>query len=467
VTESIRVREQVALPDEGGDVLWHSLLLGERLHLFARLRLLAAAGILVGGLFATYVVGVQGLDVLALAGCAAFLTVYDLVVFRSVEPYRTPDQAVNGYQRLVLIAHATIVVDYLVLTCAIWLVGGSQSPFLAFYLLHATLASVLLSRRSAFAHALLGYALLASLVIGEWSGLVPRHRPIGAVPGGVDTDYRLMLTVLFVYGLLTAVATSLMTGIARLMRDHERRLRSASAELERLANLRRAFLHVVLHDLRSPVATVVTLLDNLAIGLGGPLSDAQADWVRRADARLQGLLELLRDLQTLAELETGRIEGVMERVDVALLVKKTVEDHADPAEQRKVGLRAELPDRVPPVKGIDRLLRQAVTNYLTNAIKFTPAGGHIVVRATTAGASVRIEVKDDGPGISLEDQARLFREFARVGKLRHGDGAVPGTGLGLSIVRRVAEAHGGRAGVESEIGKGATFFLELPAAEGG
>jgi signal transduction histidine kinase len=438
------------------------MLLGERLHFFARLRLLAAAGILVGALFATYVVGIDGLSIGALAGCAAFLALYDAAVLQAVRPYRRPEQAVGGYRRLVFIAHGTIVLDYLVLTCSIWLVGGSQSPFLAFYLLHAILASVLLSRRAAFAHALIGYLLLAGLVVGEWSGAIPTHRPIGAVPGGVETDYRLMLTVLFVYGLLTAVATFLMTGIAGRLRDGERRLRAASEDLERLANLRRAFLHVALHDIRSPVATVVTMLDNLSVGLGGPLTDTQADWVRRADARLKGLFDLLRDLQMLADLETGRIEGVMEPVDVAMVVQAMVEEHADSAGQHGVRLAAELGERLPRMKGIDRLLRQAVANYLTNAIKFTDAGGNVVVRATSAGTFVRVAVSDDGPGISPADQARLFQEFARVGKVREGRPSVPGTGLGLSIVRRVAEAHGGRAGVESEEGKGSTFFLEIP-----
>jgi signal transduction histidine kinase len=461
VVDLARAHEQAARTDE---LLWHSLFLGERLHFFARLRLLVAGGILVGAGFATYVVGIQGLNIGALAACAAFLVVYDLVVFALVGPYRRPEQAVGGNRRLVAVAHGTIVLDYLVLTCTIWLVGGSQSPFLAFYLLHAILAAVLLSRRAAVVHALIGYLLLASLVIGEWSGAIPRHRPIGAVPGGLSTDYRLMLTVLFVYGLLTAVATFLMTGIAQLLRDGERRLRAASEDLERLANLRRAFLHVVLHDLRGPVATVVTMLDNLAVGLAGPLNDTQADWVRRVDARLHGMLELLRDLQILAELETGRIDGVMKPVDTATLLRTTVDDHADPAEQRSVHLKVELGDRLPPVNGVERLLKQAVTNYLTNAIKFAPAGGNVVVRASRVGALVRIEVTDDGPGISPEDQARLFREFARVGKPPEGRSAAPGTGLGLSIVRRIAEAHGGRAGVESDIGKGSTFFLEIPAA---
>jgi signal transduction histidine kinase len=442
-------------------LLWHSLLLGERLHLFARLRLAVALGILFGAPFAAYVVGIQDLPVPALMTCATLLGLFDLAVFQVVRPYRSPEQAAAGYRLLSRIAHVTILVDYVVLTCAIWLVGGSESPFLAFYLLHAMVASVLLTRRAAFAHALVGYLLLAGIVVGEWRGILPKHRPVGAVPGGPENDVRVVLTVLFVYGLLTAVATYLMTGIAERLRDGERRLREASEDLEKLADLRRSFLHVALHDLRSPVDTVVTLLDNLMAGVGGPLNERQTASVGRADARLRGLLLLLSDLQVLASLESGRIEQVMEPLDVVALVRQTVDDYREPAEERGLCLVAELPEKLPAGRGVRRLLREAVANYLTNAIKYARSGGTIVVRATSTGPFFRIEVSDDGPGISESDQDALFREFARL-KPGRGQPSVPGTGLGLSIVRRIAEAHGGRAGVESGAGRGSTFFVEIP-----
>jgi signal transduction histidine kinase len=102
-----------------------------------------------------------------------------------------------------------------------------------------------------------------------------------------------------------------------------------------------------------------------------------------------------------------------------------------------------------------------LANYLTNAVKYTSPGGTVVVAASSTGGSVRIEVRDSGPGISEEDQRRLFQEFSRLGRVG-GDGKkVGGTGLGLSIVRRIAEAHGGCAGVISKPGSGSTFFLEF------
>jgi signal transduction histidine kinase len=301
--------------------------------------------------------------------------------------------------------------------------------------------------------------MLAALVLGEWFGWLPRHRPMGAVFGGPEDDFRVVWTLLFLYGLLTAATTYLATGIASRLRESERRLRKTGLSLERLADLRRSFLHVVVHDLRSPLGAVTTLLDNLSSELGGPLTEQQRQWVARADHRLRGGLELLRGLQVLADLETESLASLMVSVDLRPIVQEVVEEYADLAQQRRQSLTAELPESLPPVRGIARLLREALVNYVTNAIKYAGDGRTIVVRVHAQDADLRVEVQDDGPGIPPEKQTHLFEEFVRVSR---GKGAEAGTGLGLSIVRRIAEAHAGRVGVESAPGQGSCFFITLP-----
>lgn len=460
VSSANRALAADAATADGGDALLsHSLLLGERLYFFSRLRFLAAAGILTGVLFAIHVVGIEGLDLHALAGTAVFLALCNLVVFFAVRPYRRPEHAATATRLLIWTASATILLDYLVLTFTIWQVGGSQSPFLAFYILHAIFASVMLSRRAAFAHAAAGYLMLTALVLGEWFGWLPRHRPLGAVFGGPENDFRVVWTLLFLYGLLMSATTYLATGLTARLRESERRLRDAVLRTERLADLRRSFLHVVVHDLRSPLGAVTTLLDNLSSELGGPLTPQQRQWTERADHRLRGALELLRGLQVLADLETESLANLMVSVDLQAIVQEVVEEYADLAQQRGQSLTAELPEGLPAVRGIARLLREALVNYVTNAIKYSGPGRTIVVRVRAQDASVRMEVQDDGPGIPPEKQTQLFQEFVRVSKDR---GAEAGTGLGLSIVRRIAEAHGGQVGVQSAPGQGSCFFLTLP-----
>lgn len=440
-------------------LLTHSLMLGERLYLFARLRFLAAAGILVGGPFAKFVVGIAGLDLWALSGLAIFLAASNVAGFLVVRPYRRGRNSKADQRRLVWVAHGSILLDYLVLTVAIWLVGGANSPFRAFYLLHVILAAVLLSRRAAYALATVGYLCLSGLVLGEWSGVLPRSAAVS-----VRMDDQAMVAVLVVYFLLTLVTALLTTGVVRLLRENEQGLRVARERLERLADMRRSFLHVVLHDVRGPVGTVVAMLEGMAAGIDGDLTPPQGLRVGRARARLSSLLDLLRGLRVLADLETETLENLMAPVDLRSTISATVDDHLDAAEQKGQSIRTELPETLPAVRGVDRLLREALANYLSNAIKYTDRGGAIVVRAFVQGAEVRVEVSDNGPGIAAEDQAKLFREFSRTGKEGSRRGRAAGLGLGLSIARRIAEAHHGRAGVESKVGQGSTFFLSFPLA---
>lgn len=443
-------------------ILTHSLLLGERLYLFARLRFLAAAGILVGSFFAAYVVGIEGLDLPALAVAGIFLASYNVGIFLFVGRRMEDLGEVQKERRLVSVAHVSILLDYLVLTFCISRVGGAQSPFLTFYLLHAILASVLLSRRAAYAHALVGYVLLACLVLGEWSALLPAYRPIGSVPGQGELDFRGVLTILFVYALLTAVTTILTSGIVRLLRENEQGLREASEDLERLADMRRSFLHVVLHDVRSPVGTVVSMLEGLAGGIDGEVSDAQRRRVGRASERLRGVLELLRGLRVLADLETERLDSLMVQADIGVVIRESVDEQLELAAEREQSIVVEVPEALPPVRVVERLIREAVTNYLTNAIKYAGRGARITLRAFVKDGFVRVEVIDNGPGVAPEDQVNLFQEFTRVARSSGKQRAPAGLGLGLSIVRRIADAHHGRAGMHDAPGGGSLFYLELP-----
>jgi signal transduction histidine kinase len=446
--------------------LWHDQLLGERLYFFSLLRFAAAASIAVGAFVAKHVAGINGLRTTDLYYCATVLAIYNVVLLIAVRRYREPEQVERDFRRLVWTGHACIVVDYLVLTYGVWLVGGSRSPFLAFFILHTTVASILLSRRAAFAHSAFAYSLLAGIVTGEWLKWIPSNRPVGAIFGDSNGDIRPTLTVLFVYGLLILTSTYLMTGIASALRAGERHLRSAREELENIADLRRAFLHVVFHDLRSPISTVATLLNSLAAGVAGPISDKQTDWIERAENQLKEILSLLRDLRLLADIDTGALDGVMESVDMLACLREVIEDHLESAQQGGLKLQAELPSTLGQIYGINRLLREAVVNYITNAIKYTPSGGIISVRARQVNNMIRIEVVDNGPGIGDSDQERLFQEFTRLRTPgEKASSRPPGSGLGLYIVRRIAEVHHGRAGVMSKFGRGSNFFLELPAAK--
>lgn len=442
-----------------GEPLTHQLL-GARLYLHTLVRVGMALALVVGAFVGRDFVGITDLDVRAFLVLAGLILVYDGVAWLLIRRFRSPGEAVLHYRLLQHLMHLTIALDFLALTALVWLMGGARSPFLAFYLLHVILAAVLLSPREAAISTIAAYGLLAGLVIGEWAGVIPVHHLEG-ITGDAPIDGRYAGVLLAVYGVLLGSASYMLVTLSRALQIGEAQMQATLVALERVSALRRDFLHIAVHNMGSPVGATTMFLQNLREGLAGPLNEKQEGWVDRALSRLDGLSRFLVDLRVLATLEAGRLEEEMSEVDLSPMLAKLVDEYQDVAAGRQQSLLLDAPVGL-TVWGNERLLREAVVNYITNAIKYTPEGGVIRVHGERAHEAVRVTVADNGPGIASEDQARLFAEFQRLAQPDDGD-APRGTGLGLSIVRRVVEMHGGSVGLESRLGEGSRFYLDLPS----
>jgi signal transduction histidine kinase len=170
------------------------------------------------------------------------------------------------------------------------------------------------------------------------------------------------------------------------------------------------------------------------------------------------LANLVGDVLDTSRIDAGTFSYTFSDVDVGELVEESVATAA--VSQDEVRLRAHVPPALPPVRGDAARLRQVLTNLIDNAVKYSPAGGEVEVQAYAEDTKVVIDVRDQGPGISVADQKLIFEKFGRVGA---PGAAKPGTGLGLFIARSIAEAHGGSLVVASTPARGATFTLSLPA----
>ncbi len=443
-------------------LLTHSLLLGQRLVINGYIRYLVAGTIAIGALFAHFILGIRDLQVGAFIITAGLIAIYNVIVLHLVRPYRGRQHATRAYRFLVIMLHLTVTLDYLSLTFFIYLVGGARSPFVAFYLLHLVLSGVMMSERAACTHSFLAYTMLAVLAILEWLNMIKPNLPLGMVYSQNPLTGRYILVMLGVYAVLFALTTYLLTSLSQLIRAGERDLRAVNEQLQQLSQHRRDFLHVAMHNLKSPVAAVIMMLSNLRDGLGGPMTDQQKDWINRSLLRLRGSTDFLNDLQMLATIESGNLDSQAEPVDLRVMLNELIDQNRDLAENHGHELSLDIPDQLPTITGISRLLREAIVNYITNAIKYTPDGGHITVRAMVESGRIHIEVQDSGVGITPADQKKLFNDFVR---LKHKDTAVanvPGAGLGLSIVKRIVEYHNGSVYIHSRPNEGSTFGMTLP-----
>jgi len=423
--------------------LVHHQLLGERLYLYSILRFLVALGMLTSTRF----IPMERKTILWFSWLALFLIFCNTINFLIVRPYRNLENAQNAYPFLVGMAHFTIGLDFILLTVALWMLGGIHSPFLPLYILNLLISALLLSTRATIGHAVFAYALLMSLAILEWFGIAPIPFPIHP-------------SIIIFYGILFFSTVLIATEIVSLLRAGEKSLREANAEIHRISNLRRDFLHIALHDLKSPVVATIQHIYNLKSGIGGPITDQQMHWLERAERRMNELSSLLHDLQILASLESDQVRDHIQKTNILEIVHTIILEVEDLSKARNHVLTSEIPNDEIYVSVSPRLIREAIYNLLTNAIKYTPDGGKIILRIYSIDENVHVEVEDNGIGISEEDQAQLFQEFVRI----HHTEAVskqPGSGLGLSIVRRILEFHGGRVGVRSKAHEGSIFELVL------
>jgi len=191
----------------------------------------------------------------------------------------------------------------------------------------------------------------------------------------------------------------------------------------------------------------------------GEINEKQAEYLGDILESGRHLLSLINDILDLSKIEAGRMELEPTEFDLPSTIGNTLILVRERAQRRGITLADAIDRRLRTIRADERKLKQVLLNLLSNALKFTPEGGRIEVRADMGDGEVEIAVTDTGIGIAPEDQANVFEEFRQVGSAAR---KVEGTGLGLAISRKFVELHGGRIWVTSQLGRGSTFAFTLP-----
>ncbi len=227
-----------------------------------------------------------------------------------------------------------------------------------------------------------------------------------------------------------------------------------------LAMVRREFLSTVSHELRTPLTSIKGSLQ-LVLGKAATLSTIERELLAISLKNTDRLIRLINDILDISQLELGKMDLTFGSVAAASLIEEATAGLRAYAAGRDIAIGCELDPDLPAIAGDRDRLIQVLTNLVSNAVKFSPTGGRVQVRATCAGDELCIAVRDWGIGIRACDHGRLFQRFQRLQAARSEE---PGTGLGLAISKAIVDRHGGRITVESAEDLGSTFTVVLPVA---
>ena len=258
-------------------------------------------------------------------------------------------------------------------------------------------------------------------------------------------------------------------GAAASLRDVTERARSSEQQqlvierLRELDQLKTEFVSLVSHDLRTPMATISGFADTLRTNWDALDEDAKKRMLERISEKADQLSHLVENVLQVGQIETGKLSYDLRAVDVRDVIRRVVRESAD-APQEGIGGRVsvQVPDDLPLVLADELRQWQILTNLVGNALKYSPSGSAVEVRATVEQGHVVVSVRDEGPGIDEKDRDKLFQKFTRL--KQDSEMRTKGTGLGLYISKAMIEAQGGRIWVDSAPDQGSTFSYSIPRA---
>jgi len=272
----------------------------------------------------------------------------------------------------------------------------------------------------------------------------------------IEATQRRIETALGVLALVAVAATWM---LGRRVREFAAVAEQQRLQAVALMHSKARLMRGMSHDLKNPLNLIGGHAQLIEDGIRGPVTPEQRDSLQRIQRATRSLLAMIEDLLQLARAETGQLDIALREVDVPALLRELFDEERPLAATAGLSFGLAIGEEVGTIVTDPARVRQVLANLVSNAIKYTPRGGRVELRAAHADDTLQVAVADTGPGIPPEKREEIFAEFTRL-----TPGHAPGAGLGLAIARRIARLLGGDITLESEVGVGSRFIFALPLA---
>jgi signal transduction histidine kinase len=400
-----------------------------------------------------------------------FETVNGVPVFTLLHPLRNASQCQKCHGRDHQVRGVASISTSMVQTTAALLRNRNQQALVALLTIVGVALTLSVTMRRVVLRPISDLAAAAQRIgRGDFSGRVPVtiEDEIGALAAAVNQmavhlqrSYTELEQKAADHAAMAAENAALYAQVRQHAEVLEARVAARTRELEVANRHKSEFLANVSHELRTPLTAIKGFVDNMLDGLTGEMTPQQLRYLTRIKANTDRLARLINDLLDLTRIEAGRLELRPTTLLLTPLVTEVVASLRPMAEDKHIQLAVAAADPDATAWADRDKVTQVLMNLLGNALKFTPAHGHITVTIARDGTgSVRIAVTDTGPGIATEEAAKIFDQFYQVAHA--GTQRPHGTGLGLAIAKALVEMQHGRLWVESVVGRGSTFAFTLP-----
>jgi len=419
-----------------------------------RLRWLAVIGILMATSFADSVlrISIQNIPLYFIAFILFSLNLVSLYALK----YNTKGKIHSKIYSNESIVIFQIVTDLIILTCLLHFSGGVENPFIIYYIFHMIIASILLPPKTSYIITTFALMLIGTLTLLEYHEIIQHYSLQGFNDQNFYQNKAFLLGTGFIFFTTSYLVVYMTVSVSTKLKQHETAYKKAKIELEKKDKIKNEYVLRLTHDIKGHLAAIQNSLD--VVFLSTSEEDRQ-EFVKRAYKRTRRLTSFVNDLLKLTRIRlSNRLD--MSNFFMHDSIHKIIQELTPNALNKRIKINVNINSFTDKIYGNRLSIEEALSNLISNAIKYSPDESEINVIAIKVKNSIIIEINDNGIGIPPAEQKLIFNEFYRASNVTNIE--KDSSGFGLSLVKQIIEKHNGTISVESKLNEGTKFKITLP-----